>query len=107
MYFCSLTTSHEGKQSPNRVILGHRRESFVIILPPSLGESLSTETSCVTTIVLDSENPTSFDYFGIGGPRYQSPDIVPHDRFILSEDSLLPLLRVVPIHSFMVVGRPY
>src|SRR2546429_8453869 len=105
MYFCSLTTSHEGKQSPNRVILGHRRESFIIILPPSLGKSLSTERSFVATIVLDSENPTSFDYFGIGGPRYQSPDIVPHNRFILGENSLLPLLRIVLIHSFVVVGR--
>ena len=106
MHFCSLATSHESKQSLDGVVLGHRRKCFVIILPPSLGESLSTETSFVATIVLDSENPTSFDYFGIGEPRYQSSDIVPHDRFILGKDSLLPLLRIVPIHSFMVVGRP-
>src|SRR2546423_502363 len=107
MYLCSLATSHESEQSSDGVILSHRRESFIIILPPSLSESLSTETSFVATIVFDSENPMSFDYFGISGPRYQSPDIVPHDRFILSKDSLLPLLRIIPIHSFVVVGWPY
>src|SRR2546423_4253521 len=106
MYLCSLATCYESKQGSDRVVLGHWCKGFIIILPPSLSKPLGTEASFVATVVLDSEYPTCFDNFDIGRPRYQGPDIVAHNGFILSLYRLLLLFCIFPIHCFSIIRWP-
>src|SRR5579862_5143538 len=106
MYLCPLATCHESKQSSDGIVLSHRREGFVIVFPPSLGKPFGTEAGFIATVVLDSEYPTRFDYFRVCGPRYQSPDIILDKGFVLSEDSLLPLSGILPIHGVSIIGWP-
>src|SRR5579862_9122181 len=106
MYLCTLVTCHESEQSSDGIVLSYRCKTFIMILSPVLCETLGTETSCVVAIILDLKYSASFDYFGIGWLRYQSPDIVAHNGFIFSMHCLLPLFRIFPIHCFPIISWP-
>src|SRR5579862_1743056 len=106
MYLCTLATCHESEQSSDGIVLSHRCKSFIIILSPALCETLSTGTSFVATIVLDSKYPACLDNFDIGGLRYQGSDIVLHDEFIFCSYRLLLLFRIFPIHCFPIIHWP-
>ena len=59
-----FATSEECEQSANRCVFGDGSESFIIILPPLLGETFGAKASLVKVVdVLDMENPARFDDF--------------------------------------------
>src|SRR3954471_2621021 len=103
MYLSTLAICHESEQGSDRIVFSYRCKGFVIILPPSLSKPLGTEAGLVATIVLDSEYLTCLDNFDIGRPRYQGPDIVVYNGFILSLYRLLPLFCIFPIHCFLMI----
>src|SRR5437763_2404537 len=106
MYLCTLATCHKSEQSSDGIVLRHRCESFVIILSPSLSKPLGAKAGFVATVVLDSEYPTYLNNFDIGRLRYQGPDIIVHNGFILSLYRLLPLFCIFPIHCFPIIRWP-
>src|SRR5579859_3170656 len=75
-----FATSKESKESAYRCVLGDGCESFVVVFPPSLGETFGTKTSLVEVVdVLDLENPMRFDDFRILRTRDEGPGVILHD----------------------------
>src|SRR5579859_516980 len=63
-----FVTSEESEESVDRRVLGDGCESFVVVFPPSLGETFGAKVSFVEVVdILDVENPTRFDDFRILG----------------------------------------
>src|SRR2546423_6924749 len=106
MYLCALATCHKSEQSSDGIVLCHRCESFIIILSPALCEPLGTETGFAAAIIFDSKYPACLNNFNIGRPRYQGPDIIAYNGFILSLYCLLPLFCIFPIHCFPIIRWP-
>src|SRR5579859_7874818 len=103
-----FTTSEECEESADRRVLGDWCESFVVVFPPSLGETFGAKTSLVEVVdVLDLENPTRFDDFRILGARDESPSIILHNGVVLLLHGDLPLFGVFGSHCFTIIAWPF
>src|SRR5579859_44548 len=103
-----FTTSEECEESADRRVLGDGCESFVVVFPPSLGETFGAKTSLVEVVdVLDLENPTRFDDFRILGARDESPSIILHNGVVFLLHGDLPLFCIRCLHGLIIISWPF